>query len=460
MFTKRGHMNSRHLNLLLPVLALIVVSETAKAGWCTCAERSPCEAFSSSDAVFVGQMVEGETKERDHEYKGKKYSNYSGKCRLIVEEAFKGIQSTEVTINVHNLTSCGTSLALGERYLIYAGHVPDLGLAISICSSTKALSSAQSELVFLRQLSQPGSGGRILGQVAAEPGGGPLLPLEAVMVIVEDEAKRRFTTTTDSQGNFELTSMKPGRYIVSPVLPPNYRARDPKYLRKTVTVEEPGCSNATFLVMVDGSIAGNVLDFILRPVPGDVRLISTSEPARGLSVETNEKGEYTFEGVSPGTYHLFFELVDGNRQVPFYYPGTTDKTKARPVEIGFGEKRSGLSFTLPSDLRIHLISGVVRYSDGRLARHARVSLLVDTTASETLRAGHWLPTYTDEFGRFSLAGYKGLVYRIVVEDDPDRASTEDRRPTPRAEKQLTLNADVEDVEITLQLHSPDKPPSK
>src|SRR5690349_4179825 len=114
-------------SFLLPFLLL-----PSPATACSCAESTPCQAFGYSSAVFVGRMLEGSEKVRDYTKDGKTISYEAGKVRFAVEEAFKGVNTTEITIYVLNLkgTSCeGTALGRGIRYLVYAGSMESVGLS-------------------------------------------------------------------------------------------------------------------------------------------------------------------------------------------------------------------------------------------------------------------------------------------------------------------------------------------
>ena len=95
-----------------------------KASACSCAHPSPCEAFGYSSAVFVGQMIEGSDKVSERSQGGRTISYEAGKVRFSVQESFKGIFGTEVTIFVLDMkgTSCGGyGLGRGLTYVVYAG---------------------------------------------------------------------------------------------------------------------------------------------------------------------------------------------------------------------------------------------------------------------------------------------------------------------------------------------------
>src|SRR5262245_54089157 len=74
---------------------------------CSCIELSPCEACGYSSAVFIGQMLEGTEKAAEYTREGKTTIYEAGAVRFAVQESFKGVSATQVTIFVLNMK--GTS---------------------------------------------------------------------------------------------------------------------------------------------------------------------------------------------------------------------------------------------------------------------------------------------------------------------------------------------------------------
>ena len=242
-------------------VALLIPIDTQA---CSCARLTPCEAFGSASAVFVGRMLGGSEKYREYTKDGVTVSLEAGQVRFAVEESFKGVTATEITIQAMNMkgTSCEgmAALARGTRYLVYADSLQSAGLGIGPCSATKPIDDAKEDLGFLRSLQPQGSGGRLYGQVAVETGTGKPTPLPAVTVVIEDEAKKQIEVKTDQGGNYEINGLKPGKYIVNPRLPDNYVARDHYQQNREVQIFDRGCSHASFWVNVKGSIGGRSTD--------------------------------------------------------------------------------------------------------------------------------------------------------------------------------------------------------
>lgn len=78
---------------------------------------------------------------------------------------------------------------------------------------------------------------------------------------------------------------------------------------------------------------------------GDRTLRSTNTGAIGGV--TNDKGEYEFTDVLPGTYYIRTS-ASGSGDVGIYYPGSLDVDRALPVELRPGESLTGINLVLPS----------------------------------------------------------------------------------------------------------------
>lgn len=277
---------------------------------CSCLRLKPCEAFGYASAVFIGRMIEGTEKVSEYTKDGKTVSYEAGRVRFAVEEAFKGVNATEITIRVVNLrdTSCeGTSVGRGERYLVYAESSDSGWLTISPCSPTTLLRDAKEDLEFLRSLPKPGSGGRVYGRVSAPVGSSEILPLAGIPVVAVDEAHQKIQVLTDKDGNYEFKGLKPGKYRFEPVLPEHYI---PDYQeRPEVEVSDRGCFNEFFLVMVNSRLSGRVVDSAGRTAQADLTLVSMDNDKRELSGYADDDGEFEIVGIPPGRYLLYLNIL-------------------------------------------------------------------------------------------------------------------------------------------------------
>jgi len=287
---------------VLSILSFVfLVIDRAQA--CSCRQLSPCEAFGYSSAVFVGRMLGGNEKVREYAKDGETFSVEAGESRFVVEESFKGVAASELTIFLINMkgTSCEGMAALvrGQRYLVYATYVESVGmLAVGACSPTKPVNYAKDDLAYLRHLPAEGSGGRIYGEVEVETGVKPA-PLPDVTIVIEDEAHTQKQVKTDKNGEYEISGLRPGKYLLNPVLPENYVSNEHQKNRE-VEVSDRGCAQTSFWVQVNGRVSGRVTDSRGYPAPADIVSSRAMDARATLAVpqtkkETTRSREYQQE---------------------------------------------------------------------------------------------------------------------------------------------------------------------
>jgi hypothetical protein len=197
-------------------------------------------------------MLGGTEKYREYDDKGVTVSLEAGQVRFAVEESFKGVSATEITVTAMNMkgTSCEgmAALARGGRYLVYATDQEPVGLSIGPCSATKRIEDADADLSFLRNLAPIGTGGRVYGSVSVDTGKRETTPLAGITVIIEDQAHQRIKVKTDQNGNFAADGLKPGKYLFNPVLPDNYTLENSYQQNRVVEVFDRGCTRVPFWV--------------------------------------------------------------------------------------------------------------------------------------------------------------------------------------------------------------------
>jgi hypothetical protein len=461
-------MKNNLIAVLLVLAFVLCLSNRAQA--CSCAKISACEAFGYSSAVFIGRMLGGKEKVREYTKDGETFSVESGESRFAVEESFKGVVASEVTVFLINMkgTSCEGMAALvrGQRYLVYASYVESVGmLAVGACSPTKPLTSANDDLAFLRHLPAEGSGGRLYGKVGVEVGRGEPTALPDVSIVIEDETHTQRQTKTDKNGEYEFSGLRPGKYVVNPVLTDSYLTNEYQRDRKVV-VADRGCAQASFWVHVNGKVSGRVTDSGGSPAPAHLVLESTDGRERHFLGYTDDDGDYEIEGVAPGKYVLKIDLKKDGEDKSFYYPGTTDRSKATTLSLSMAQKLNGYDFHLP--FQTFTIQGVVAYSDGKLASNVEVRLIPDQSANEKTYQVEslYVDTETDGRGRFSLRGYKGVTYHILVFDDLSRAIQENREPVRTETEKMVVDKDIDGLKVVLpikpraKLPTEDKKPPK
>ena len=114
----------------------------SKAEACTCrSSNSPCVVYQSADAVFLATAEEITKSE----------NSFGSKIKLKVDEAFKGVSSTQETVLGAGV--CDFHFTVGKTYLVYAERDKETNfLRVFLCSRTTSLENGAQDLEFIRLL--------------------------------------------------------------------------------------------------------------------------------------------------------------------------------------------------------------------------------------------------------------------------------------------------------------------
>jgi hypothetical protein len=119
-----------------------------------------------------------------------------------------------------------------------------------------------------------------------------------------------------------------------------------------------GCISMNIRAALNGRIRGRVSGRDGRPrqaVPIEL-FLSERNRARGgpYTAVTNERGEFEFRTIPPGTYLLGHQIVPPHlsiagevRPPSTFYPGTPDRAAAIPIVVGNATQHEGLDFVVP-----------------------------------------------------------------------------------------------------------------
>ena len=126
------------------LLSLIVAFGAATVYPCTCEIWKPQKKLRKARAVFVGELVETGTNDKDN------FATVSLKFK--VETYWKGIKEPYVTVvSAPGICcTCGLAVHVGQRYLIYAFDMENGQMETSTCmSATLDAERSQDELKIL-----------------------------------------------------------------------------------------------------------------------------------------------------------------------------------------------------------------------------------------------------------------------------------------------------------------------
>lgn len=150
-------MNRRLLRASLALLAGWLLASVPATGVlaCSCMQLSISEALGFADVAFIGTAAEAEAPPPQP---GDVLPNVDRvRYGFEVERVFKG-EEVDARIVIITTTadgaSCGTSFAIGERWLVFA-NVTDGELWTGLCSGTAPLLDPEAEQAVLDELGSP-----------------------------------------------------------------------------------------------------------------------------------------------------------------------------------------------------------------------------------------------------------------------------------------------------------------
>jgi protocatechuate 3,4-dioxygenase beta subunit len=239
----------------------------------------------------------------------------------------------------------------------------------------------------------------ISGQVVKAGTGEPLK--KAIVVLRKAEGREEpQALPTDASGRFQLKDIEPGRYRL-------WAART-GYVRQEFGAAKPG-RQGTILALAPGQqvrdvefkmlpaavIAGRVFDEDGEPLAGARLMLLQPHFEQGKRqlqpmryANSNDRGDYRFYGLAPGRYYVsatyspIYALMMAGAMLgepsaraqtqgdegyaPTYYPGTTEESRATPVEVKTGVEIPGIDFNLLPVRTVRVRGRVVNEVGGEL----------------------------------------------------------------------------------------------
>lgn len=370
---------------------------------CTCDGRGPttCQAIGPHSAVFLGTVDSIETPSffgfvKEVKFRSpisfrNQYWMYSDEVTVVfnVEEWFSGKPQKTARLHINKfLGACGYEyhpgdlfFHKGERYLVYAGDNNGV-LSTNHCSKTRASQAKDdAEIENLRRLHHLRSS-VVTGTYVLPSVYGPDAPFVGAGVTLTSPVGQRFTAKTDADGGFTLSGLPPATYKIQFDTPPGYvvdwAANSGAYWPtsegivpanpRELVVSPNACRDASYTALPNGRISGVATSprgKLLEPI--GIRVwpanhVDSIQNSWWAQYETSSAGAFRIGPLLPGRYviatYLFpADFKERSKDLnylerfipqPWFYPGTTDPAKAKPVTVGFAQQVSGIHFVVPS----------------------------------------------------------------------------------------------------------------
>ena len=445
LLSNRQSSSVMFLLMFLPALVLPVHPYEFASRCRSCPDLTPCEAYGGAEAVFVGRAISEEEIKWDDKSSGGKGVQLVGKVRFIVDQSFKGAYGNEVEVVTWN-GECGFGpFVKGERYLLYLNRYSNEGFLADICSRIADISHADEDLKFLSGLASNTCGSRLYGSVGyfdEEYGGNlgrdslGLIPVRrvnigapGVTITARDNRGQILTAVTNQEGAYEFTGVAPDiEYTVSAELPGYLKmAYSGQKERKIRQIGVCGCGRVDFPAVYDSSVSGRVTN-LGKPVAyarvaivrADEKVSDINTPARFAMADKD--GRFLLEGIPPGNYVLGVNITAAPTEAspyrPIWSPGATTRPEAAIIEVGLGQKLTGLDLKIPRRLAERTIEGTVIWPDGRPAAKVHVHLASSALMRSGRGTGGVNSVPTDKRGRFKITGYEDIAYYVVASSAP------------------------------------------
>lgn len=340
----------------------------------------------SSGCAFVGSSLEGFNQRSivGQGYtrvftgvvqKAEDISDTEERLELLPKEVFVG-DKIELTATVKDacLPANEPEPKAGDEWLFFVRpkfYVDEVthqivirGFEVPWFGPSKAASEAEDELATLRRLVELTDKGILSGHVFRVGETSDNLNPKAIPnhnVIAKNlDTGVEYKASTNSRGRFEF-ELPHGHYEVSASTKQGLRDADP-FTENAIALQYGLGGNAVvrkrdwteiddFRLVADGKLAGEVTSADGLPASfAKVAIIPISPVRPQFIVDADENGHFEIGGRQPGKY-----LVGVGLLAPFdstvwksrvYYPGVTSKKRAKIIELGDGEWRTGINLKL------------------------------------------------------------------------------------------------------------------
>jgi hypothetical protein len=270
---------------------------------------------------------------------------------IIPDEVFLGDPVSEVTATVNQgcFPQEQPEIQPGDRWLFYLQIDRTTGaLILGYDSPSKPIGKAKHDIATLRHLARLTNSSILTGNLTsiASRNPGKVVPVPDRKVVARRSDGTEYAALTDSDGYYEF-ELPPDSYRLTANSEPGMWA--PEY---TIDVWQRECVGINFLLHTDGRISGTVTEADGRPARFvQVAIVQLSPSVESFTVATDSLGHFEVGGRGRGSYlvgeGVLAQSASSEWPLRVYYPGVTTRQNAKTIELGLGEWRTDIDFSLP-----------------------------------------------------------------------------------------------------------------
>jgi protocatechuate 3,4-dioxygenase beta subunit len=314
-------------------------------------------------------------------------------------------------------------------------------IACILCIFTTAI-LAQSQTASVKELTST-----VSGRVTVKD-----KPLQGVVVSLRlnDRYERRTFTSykarTDVNGEYRITNVPAGNYLIVPLAPAFVTDDEPRFLivNKAETIE-----HVDFALIRGAAITGKVIDADGRPVvEQDVQLFPVTNNVMGRippggQAETDDRGVYRIYGLRPGSYKVGVGAGDdgayGGYKAAFYkriyHPSTGDITQATVIELSEGGEASNVDITVGRTMNTFTATGRIIDEAGQPVANVSYGVVQYITPNHTSSNSNG--AVTNSRGEFKLDNLLPGKYAIFIRPGPTSNWNAEQTPFEIVDEDVT-----------------------
>jgi len=248
--------------------------------------------------------------------------------------------------------------------------------------------------------------------------------------MTEGDQSETYAAVTNEQGNYKISNVPPGNYLVVTVAPAFVPSNSSSWGKTLVITKEEAVENLDFTLMRGGVITGKVTDADGRPVIEEqvsaflARLDDNYETPP--VTRTDDRGIYRLFGLPPGKYRVGAgqnaNMSPGFAQGAYkltFFPAASEFSQASLVEVTEASEATGVDITLGRPMTTYSARGrIVDADSGQPVPNVNYGLqtrISPSSFSSSISGGN----VSNQAGEFKLEGLTPGKYAIFIAPQPN-----------------------------------------